>query len=45
MREQGLLGILTMDEYPRRLEREKPEERRTAERGLPEGQAEAQLSV
>ena len=45
MREQGLLEILTMDDYARRLEREKPEERRTAERGRPGGQAEAQLSV
>jgi hypothetical protein len=39
MREQGLLEILTMDDYVRRLEREKPEERRTVERGFPERQA------
>jgi hypothetical protein len=45
MREQGLLESLTMDDYARRLEREKPEERRMAERGLPKGQVEAQLSV
>jgi len=30
MREQVLLEILTMDDYARRLEREKPEERQAA---------------
>ncbi|MGH7183875.1 MAG: polysaccharide deacetylase family protein [Nitrospiraceae bacterium] len=45
MREQGLLEILTMDDYARRLECEKPAEPHGAERGLPEEQAEAQLSV
>jgi hypothetical protein len=45
MREQGLLDILTMDDYARRLEREKPVVRCTADRGLTEEQAEPQLSV
>lgn len=45
MREQGLLEILTMDDYARRLEREKLEERRPVGRGLSEEQAETQLSV
>jgi len=35
MRDKGLLDILIMDEYARQLEREKPVERCTAERGLP----------
>lgn len=45
LREQGLLEILTMDDYAQRLEREKPAEPHRAERGLQEEQAEAQLSV
>src|SRR5262245_56613892 len=45
MREQGLLEILTMDDYVRRLEREKLAEPHRAERGLPKVRAEAQLSV
>ena len=45
MREQGLLEILTMDDYARRLEHEKPEGRRAAEQDIPEGQPETQLSV
>jgi hypothetical protein len=45
MREKRLLDILTMDEYAQRLEREKPDERGTAGRGLTEEQAEAQLLV
>jgi hypothetical protein len=45
MRQQGLLDILTMDDYAQQLEREKPEECKTVEQGLPEEQTEAQLSV
>jgi peptidoglycan/xylan/chitin deacetylase (PgdA/CDA1 family) len=45
MREQGLLEILTMDDYARRLEHEKQEGRRAAEQDIPEGQPETQLSV
>jgi hypothetical protein len=44
MREQGLLEILTMDDYARRLEHEKSEGRRAAEK-TSEGQPERQLSV
>jgi peptidoglycan/xylan/chitin deacetylase (PgdA/CDA1 family) len=45
MREQGLLEILTMDDYARRLASEKPAVPHRAERGLQEEQEEAQLSV
>jgi hypothetical protein len=45
MREQGLLDILTMDDYAQRLEREKQVERRTAERRLTKEHEEAQLSA
>jgi peptidoglycan/xylan/chitin deacetylase (PgdA/CDA1 family) len=45
MREQGLLEILTMDDYARRLESEKQEGAHSREQGLPEQQEEAQLSV
>jgi peptidoglycan/xylan/chitin deacetylase (PgdA/CDA1 family) len=45
MRKQGLLEILTMDDYARRLEREKQEGAHSTEQGLPEQQEEAQLSV
>jgi len=45
MREQGLLEVLTMDDYARRLEHEKQEGRRAAEQDIPEGQPETQLSV
>jgi peptidoglycan/xylan/chitin deacetylase (PgdA/CDA1 family) len=45
MREQGLLEILTMDDYALRLEHERPEGRRAAEQDIPEGQPETQLSV
>ncbi len=45
MREQGLLEILTMDDYARQLAREKQEGSPGAEEGLLEQQAEAQLSV
>jgi len=45
MREQGLLEILTMDDYARRLEDQRPGGRRAAERDIPEGQPERELSV
>lgn len=45
MREQGLLEILTMDDYARQLAREKQEGSYRVEQGLLEQQTEAQLSV
>ena len=45
MREQGLLEILTMDDYARQLAREKQEGSPRAEESLLEQQVEAQLSV
>jgi hypothetical protein len=42
---KGSLEILTMDDYARRLEHERPEGRRAAEQDIPEGQPERQLSV